>query len=102
MKHIPFILAVFIFGAVVFFTLKNTIYKDEIIDIKENLKVGQIWEYSTNHDDNPFAKYKRDVIIVRQRIIDIKGDYILYIQNKDTMTCTKDYFFTGNVKLIKE
>jgi len=56
---------------------------------KENsLKVGQIWIYKINVE-NPFKPMK----IFHQRIIDIKGDYVLYVENfKDTLSERKSLF----------
>lgn len=56
---------------------------------KEDLiKVGQTWKYSFGMD-NPFEKG-----FVRYReVIDIKGDYVLYINEEgDTLSETKRWF----------
>ena len=53
-----------------------------------NIKVGQVWvkEY---YDDDPFKEVKRDTI----DIIDVKGDYVLYVNRScnDTISNTKHW-----------
>jgi len=78
------------------------------------VKIGQIWLYETDSSDNPFTEEISVSII--QRIIDVKGPYVLYLQDeiiikkpyilsikneKDTFTRSNTYFLLGN-KLLKE
>lgn len=56
------------------------------IHMHPNVRKGDIWvkEFDT---DNPFEEVKRDTL----HIIDVKGDYCLYINNGDTISDTKHW-----------
>lgn len=60
------------------------------IDIYK-LKVGQTWTYSTG-GGNPF----RDYITKDQKIIAISSGYVQYVENSDTLSCSKKWFVIGN------
>lgn len=56
------------------------------------IKLGQTWKYVGN-ENNPYEK----AIIHYNRIIDVTGEYVLYIQdNKDTLNDTKFWFVIGS------
>lgn len=55
---------------------------------EDSIKVGQTWKYSIG-TDNPFEKG----FITYKEVIDVKGNYVLYInENKDTVSETKSWF----------
>ena len=56
------------------------------------IKNGQTWKYVDN-ENNPYEK----AIIHYNRIIDVTGEYVLYIQdNKDTLNDRKFWFVIGS------
>ena len=58
---------------------------------QDKLQVGQTWIYKTNAS-NPFKAPN----IYRQRIIDLKEGYVLYIENDtDTLSCSERWFLIG-------
>jgi len=61
------------------------------------VKVGQTWKAVYN-DDNPY-----EVIVINYReVIDISGDYVLYIQNeKDTLNKQIYWFVCCDNECIK-
>ena len=61
----------------------------------KEVKVGQTWLYVINFrdNDNPF----KESILFYQKVIAVKGSYVLYVENgKDTLSCKKSYFTIGN------
>ena len=58
---------------------------------KVSIKVGQTWKYTYN-DDNPYEK----ATINYKEVIEITGEYVLYIENKkDTLNENKFWFVLG-------
>ena len=65
-----------------------------VIDTDTEVKVGQVWRYVL-HEDNPFKEPQNyDALI-----LDVKGDYALYLENGDTLSGRKSRF--RFYKLIK-
>tara|TARA_R110000772_G_scaffold95789_1_gene194129 strand:- start:2889 stop:3137 length:249 start_codon:yes stop_codon:yes gene_type:complete len=59
--------------------------------IKENsIEIGQVWEYIPV-DENPFKKK----IFSSDSVIDVKGDYVLFIRNGDSISQRKSWFIIG-------
>jgi hypothetical protein len=57
------------------------------------IKVGQMYK-EVSFKDNPYRK----PIVDYKRVIDIKGDYVLFIQNgEDTLSDSKRWFTVGSV-----
>lgn len=72
------------------------ILHEPIIDTYEmyTLSVGDVWTYQAN-SDNPFSKSPVRV----NRVIDLKGDYVLFVQNEeDTISTTRRWFIIGSKK----
>ena len=56
------------------------------------IKLGQTWKYVGN-ENNPYEK----AIIHYNKIIDVTGEYVLYIQDgKDTLNDKKFWFVIGS------
>jgi len=51
------------------------------------IEAGQVWVHEYNKD-NPFKEIKRDTAIV----LDVKYDYVKYVEGKDTNSCSSDWF----------
>lgn len=63
---------------------------------EDSVKVGQVWKES-HYKDNPY----RDEEVNYKKVIDISGDYVLYIMNeKDTLNELL-YWFVVNSECIE-
>ncbi|MEJ8803148.1 hypothetical protein [Pontibacter sp. H249] len=90
--NLPFVLLMAVLLAVSAFFLipKNQPEMNSDFEVK----AGQVWRYVL-HEDNPFREPKTyDALI-----LDVKGDYALYIENGDTLSGRKSWF--RFYKLIK-
>ena len=91
---IPIILMLLILTALIYGIYKYP-YSNYIKE--ESIEVGQTWKYEHGHD-NPFKK----PTIHWKRVIDVQGDYVLYVQdNRDTLSDKKQWFIISS-KLIEE
>ena len=75
--------AIMLYALVMHLMTSNVFYSKE-----DSIKIGQTWKYSFEMD-NPFKKG----FVTYKEVIDIKGDYVLYIrENGDTASETKRWF----------
>ena len=84
-------------GIVVFlFILSLTVIIYATRDIKPIVNIGDVWGYPVKTPD-PFKKYESE----KNRVIDIKGDYVQYIRNDKDTCSTNIRTFVFNSKKIK-
>lgn len=59
---------------------------------EDSIKVGQTWKYVFD-EDNPYS----EPYIQYRKVIDISGEYVLYVKNgKDTLNERKYWFVVGS------
>ena len=63
---------------------------------EDKIKVGQNWKY-TYGVDNPYEK----AIIHYREVIEITGEYVLYIQDKKDTLNDKKYWFVVSSECVK-
>ena len=64
-------------------------------DIKDTIKVGQVWKMTYN-EDNPYKK----ATINYNEVIEITGEYLLYVKNKRDTVSEKKYWFVVGSKCV--
>jgi hypothetical protein len=65
--------------------------------IKSNsIKPGQVYKY-THGEDNPFEK----PFVQINRVLEVKGDYVLYVNQEGDTSSTTSRLFMYNSKQIK-
>jgi len=62
-----------------------------------SIEVGQIWK-QTLHEDDPYQKAE----IYYKEVIEITGDYVLFVQNKKDTLHQKKYWFVVSSECIKQ
>ena len=90
-KKIFYIFSYLLLCVIIVFTVKY------FIEFKKNsLKVNQVWK-KTFFEENPFIENE----VYYRKVIDIKGNYVLYLEDNDTLSCSKFTFINGESECVE-
>jgi hypothetical protein len=62
---------------------------------ENSIKVGQTWKH-TLFEDDPYRK----VVVDYREVIEITGEYVLYVENKKDTLHEKKYWFVVNSECV--
>tara|TARA_R110000868_G_C10341607_1_gene715288 strand:+ start:233 stop:514 length:282 start_codon:yes stop_codon:yes gene_type:complete len=78
-----------------FYTVLVAFIFTSCTEVEDTIEVGQVWKYTMNKD-NPYEK----VITHYNEVIEITGDYVLFIENKKDTINEKKHWFTVSSECV--